>query len=29
VSATAPRMAAAERRQHLIETAIRVFTDGS
>ena len=25
----APRMAAAERRQHLIETAIRLFTDGS
>jgi len=29
VSATAPRMAAAERRQHLVETAIRLFTDGS
>ena len=29
MSATAPRMAAAERRQHLVETAIRLFTDGS
>jgi AcrR family transcriptional regulator len=29
VSATATRMAAAERRQHLVETAIRLFTDGS
>jgi AcrR family transcriptional regulator len=29
VSATAPRMAAADRRQHLVETAIRLFTDGS
>ena len=29
MSVTAPRMAAAERRQHLIETAIRLFTDGS
>ncbi len=29
MSATAPRMAAAERRQHLIETAIRLFTEGS
>jgi AcrR family transcriptional regulator len=29
VSTTAPRMAAADRRRHLIETAIRLFTDGS
>ena len=29
MSATAPRMAAADRRQHLIETAIRLFTEGS
>jgi len=29
MSVTAPRMAAAERRLHLIETAIRLFTDGS
>ena len=29
MSATAPRMAAADRRKHLIETAIRLFTDGS
>jgi AcrR family transcriptional regulator len=29
VSATAPRMAAADRRRHLVETAIRLFTDGS
>lgn len=29
MTVTAPRMAAAERRQHLIETAIRLFTDGS
>ncbi len=29
MSATATRMAAAERRQHLVETAIRLFTDGS
>lgn len=29
MSVAAPRMAAAERRQHLIETAIRLFTDGS
>jgi AcrR family transcriptional regulator len=29
MSVTAPRMAAAERRQHLIETAIGLFTDGS
>ena len=29
MTATAPRMAAADRRRHLIETAIRVFTDGS
>ena len=29
MSVSAPRMAAAERRQHLIETAIRLFTDGS
>ena len=29
MSATAPRMAAAERRQHLVETAIRLFTEGS
>jgi AcrR family transcriptional regulator len=29
VSVTAPRMAAADRRLHLIETAIRLFTDGS
>jgi AcrR family transcriptional regulator len=29
VSVAAPRMAAAERRLHLIETAIRLFTDGS
>ena len=29
MSVAAPRMAAADRRRHLIETAIRVFTDGS
>jgi len=29
VSATAPRMAAAERRKHLVETATRLFTEGS
>ena len=29
VSATAPRMAAADRRRHLVDTAIRLFTDGS
>jgi AcrR family transcriptional regulator len=29
VSATAPRMAAAERRRHLVETAIGLFTEGS
>ncbi|HKC18564.1 MAG TPA: TetR/AcrR family transcriptional regulator [Candidatus Dormibacteraeota bacterium] len=29
MSVSPPRMAAAERRQHLIETAIRLFTDGS
>jgi AcrR family transcriptional regulator len=29
MSTTAPRMAAADRRRHLIETAIRLFTDGS
>ena len=29
MTVTAPRMAAAERRQQLIETAIRLFTDGS
>jgi AcrR family transcriptional regulator len=29
VSTTAPRMAAADRRQHLVETAIRLFTEGS
>ncbi|HLY85703.1 MAG TPA: TetR/AcrR family transcriptional regulator [Gaiellaceae bacterium] len=29
MSIAAPRMAAAERRQHLIETAIRLFTEGS
>lgn len=29
MTVTPPRMAAAERRQHLIETAIRLFTDGS
>ena len=29
MNVAAPRMAAAERRQHLIETAIRLFTDGS
>jgi AcrR family transcriptional regulator len=29
MSTAAPRMAAAERRQHLVETAIRLFTDGS
>ena len=29
MSTAAPRMAAADRRQHLIETAIRLFTDGS
>lgn len=29
MSATAPRMAAADRRRHLVETAIRLFTDGS
>jgi len=25
----APRMAAADRRRHLVDTAIRLFTDGS
>jgi AcrR family transcriptional regulator len=29
MTATAPRMAAAERRQHLVETAIKLFTEGS
>jgi len=29
VTVSAPRMAAADRRRHLIETAIRLFTDGS
>ena len=29
MSATVPRMAAADRRLHLVETAIRLFTDGS
>jgi AcrR family transcriptional regulator len=29
VTTAAPRMPAAERRQHLIETAIRLFTEGS
>jgi AcrR family transcriptional regulator len=29
VSATAPRMAAADRRRHLVETATRLFTEGS
>ena len=29
MSVAAPRMAAADRRRHLIETAIRLFTDGS
>ena len=29
MSATAPRMAAADRRRHLVETAIRLFTEGS
>jgi AcrR family transcriptional regulator len=29
MSVAAPRMAAADRRKHLIETAIRLFTDGS
>jgi len=29
MNVAAPRMAAAERRQHLIETAIRLFTEGS
>jgi AcrR family transcriptional regulator len=29
VTATAPRMAAADRRRHLVETALRLFTDGS
>jgi AcrR family transcriptional regulator len=29
VTATAPRMAAADRRRHLVETAIRAFTEGS
>ena len=29
MSATAPRMAAAERRKHLVETATRLFTEGS
>jgi len=29
VSVAAPRMAAADRRKHLIETAIRLFTEGS
>jgi AcrR family transcriptional regulator len=29
MTATAPRMAAADRRKHLVETAIRLFTEGS
>ena len=29
MSTTATRMPAAERRQHLVETAIRLFTEGS
>jgi AcrR family transcriptional regulator len=29
VSVAAPRMAAADRRRHLVETAIRLFTEGS
>jgi AcrR family transcriptional regulator len=29
VSTTAPRMAAADRRRHLVETALRLFTEGS
>lgn len=29
MSMAAPRMAAADRRQHLVETAIRLFTEGS
>jgi AcrR family transcriptional regulator len=29
MTATAPRMVAADRRQHLIETAVTLFTDGS
>ncbi|HEY2208110.1 MAG TPA: TetR/AcrR family transcriptional regulator [Gaiellaceae bacterium] len=29
MTASAPRMAAADRRRHLIETAIRLFTEGS
>ncbi|HET8751801.1 MAG TPA: helix-turn-helix domain-containing protein [Gaiellaceae bacterium] len=29
MTAAAPRMAAADRRRHLVETAIRLFTDGS
>jgi AcrR family transcriptional regulator len=29
VTKTAPRMAASERRRHLVETAIRLFTEGS
>ena len=29
MSVAAPRMAAADRRQHLVETAIRLFTEGS
>ena len=29
MSAAAPRMAAADRRRHLVETAIRLFTEGS
>ena len=29
MTATAPRMAAADRRRHLVETAIRLFTEGS
>ncbi len=29
MSIAAPRMAAADRRQHLVETAIRLFTEGS
>ncbi len=29
MSTTAPRMAAADRRRHLVETAIRLFTEGS
>ena len=29
MSIAAPRMAAADRRKHLVETAIRLFTEGS